>query len=1234
MRRLTAIVLLCVCASFAYAQNTGGELKGKILDKGNNEPLPFVNMILEQNGNQVAGGSTDFDGKYTIKPIPPGKYDLKVSYVGYKPKMITGIQVNFNKITFQDVLLESSAIAIEEFEVIEYSVPLIDKDGGASGQTVTREDIEKMPGRSALSIATTVGGVFSAEGSSDVNVRGSRSDGTYYYIDGIKVRGTSSLPKSAIEQVSVITGGLPANYGDATGGIISVTTRGASSFFFGGLEFLTSGFAPEIKLGNSGRGLGFDPYGYRLVEGSLSGPLWMKKDEEGKKTTPLLGFFLSGNYQNIYDGRPLFDGTMQVKDDVRAALVEKPFAEIEGESVAIYNTDFLSPNDFDTLRASANRKSQSMNLAGKIDVNLGTNMNLTFGGSAFYSKGRNFSRGNTLFNTNNNGLSTNLTWRAYTRFTQRFADANQEEQKSSIKNAFYTVMVDYSKIKGKTMNHKHEDDLFSYGYVGRFRTYKIPTYGYNPATFTLEHNGWRDTLVEFTPSAENPELAAITSQYYTLFDETAGHYENITQIEQGKGLLNGDQPESVYGLWSHFGTQFNGYSLSDATQFRVTASGSADVGDHAISLGFEYEQRSDRFFSVSPVRLWNRLELLVNNHVLEIDTNNVYIDDAGSFKRATYGRLNAAPGEFQASDAQAYVDYNLRLKLGLDPDGTDWVDAFAIDPEVYSLDMFSADELLNDGNNIVAYYGYDHTGKKLRSKPSFDDFFKGVDEENGNINTRLIPAFEPIYIAGYIMDKFAFDDIIFNVGVRVDRFDANQMVPKDPYSLHETVAANEQAAIDLLPEPEDGGSKVHPNNFGEGYVVYVNNLEDPTQISGYRRTEDNVWFNADGEEINDPSVIESSNGIAPLLVNKDRTALPNEKAFEDYTPQLVFMPRIAFSFPISDEATFFAHYDKLSQRPTSNQRLDPIGYYYLQNVRRTLSNPNLKPQKTTEYELGFQQVLTKSSSLKISAFYREQRDMIQALRLFSAYPADYTTYGNIDFGTVKGATVTYDLRRTGNVWMKLSYTLQFAEGTGSGSNTGLNLANTGQPNLVILSPYNFDQRHAIIGTIDYRYGSGTDYNGPILFNKPIFENTGINMVTNVGSGLPYSRSENIFIIGGQGNLVGTLNGSNLPWTIRSDVQIDRDFPLAFGKDEEKKKKAMLNVYFQINNVFNIRNITGVHRATGNPDDDGYLNSAQFQPVIEQQRSEEAYRMYYAMNVNNPFNWGIPRTIRLGMRFSF
>ena len=91
--------------------------------------------------------------------------------------------------------------------------------------------------------------------------------------------------------------------------------------------------------------------------------------------------------------------------------------------------------------------------------------------------------------------------------------------------------------------------------------------------------------------------------------------------------------------------------------------------------------------------------------------------------------------------------------------------------------------------------------------------------------------------------------------------------------------------------------------------------------------------------------------------------------FEDYTPETVFMPRIAFSFPISDEAQFFAHYDVLTQRPPDGNRLEPVDYLFMADrVGATLNNPNLKPEKTVDYELGFAKTLSLKSALKISAF--------------------------------------------------------------------------------------------------------------------------------------------------------------------------------------------------------------------------------------------------------------------------
>ena len=127
MIRNLLFTLLIVLSSGLLVFSQQGSLKGKILDKATGEPIPFCNVIVEVAGAQQGGSTTDFDGYYTIKPIQPGTYDVKASYVGYRPRMITGVIIRADKITFLDVDLEVSATMLETVEIFEYEVPLIQK---------------------------------------------------------------------------------------------------------------------------------------------------------------------------------------------------------------------------------------------------------------------------------------------------------------------------------------------------------------------------------------------------------------------------------------------------------------------------------------------------------------------------------------------------------------------------------------------------------------------------------------------------------------------------------------------------------------------------------------------------------------------------------------------------------------------------------------------------------------------------------------------------------------------------------------------------------------------------------------------------------------------------------------------------------------------------------------------------------------------------------------------------
>ncbi|MEN9334275.1 MAG: hypothetical protein RLY35_1455 [Bacteroidota bacterium] len=1253
MRKKVTLMLvgLLVTLTGAMAQNTG-TLKGKVTDKDTKQPLPFVNVILFLNGNLITGGATDIDGEYTIKPIDPGVYDVQFNFVGYTSQELKGVPISGGKIQFANTEL-SAGQELKTLEINEFKVPLIDKDGGASGGTVTREELARMPSRDALGLAQTVAGVSSAGTGGGISIRGARTGSTWVYIDGIKVRGSSSLPKSAIEEVSVITGGVPANIGDVTGGVINISLRSASANYTGGVEAISSGFQVNDKV------IGLDKYGYNLLEGSLSGPILFKKKADGSKGRPLLGFFLSSNYTDVVDGGPAFGGVYKMKQSALDQLRDNPLRQnIQADGTvngALYNADFLTADDFEKIDTRMNVRNRSLNMVGKVDLTASETMTLTVGGTAAYRRGNDFDYSNMLMNYDNNQQATDLDWRGYVKFSQRFK--NGEDETSTLKNVFYSIMADYSSSYRLRQDATHKDKLFRYGHVGSFDQLRARSYSLAPEGGYYVQNGWQDVNVAFTPSQYNPDLASVTSQFFNLFNtptsvnevvngtdvlitddgffDAANNeftteilqigespYASLTNIQGNNGLINGQLPNDTYGLWNYYGGQSNNYSVSSNKQFRVSGTGSADIGDHAIQVGFEFEQRRDAGYAIAPVGLWLRARQLANFHNRQLDTDNPTYFNQDGITYVNYGNLVGAD--------QFEFDYNLRESLGLDVNGTDYINVDALNPDDLSVSMFGADDLLNQGNNIVTYYGYDPYGNKLTGRrPTIDDFFSEEYSlaDGKSFKTRRIGAFEPTYISGYVMDKFAFDDLIFNVGLRIDRYDANQYVPIDPYVISEAYTAGE------VNFNKFGTSR--PSNIGDDYVVYVDNVEQPSAITGYR--DGNKWYNASGALVSDPFTSVASGGQVKPFLKVDPKAEMTSKSFKEYEPVVNFMPRIAFSFPISDEALFFAHYDVLTQRPTESNRFNPIDYLYLNTNRNVLlNNPNLKPERTVDYALGFQQVLSKTSSLKVEAFYRELRNMIQVRSFIGAYPATYKAFDNLDFGTVKGLTLSYDLRPTGNLWLKSSYTLQFADGTGSTTQTQLALINAGLPNLRTVNPVNYDQRHRIVTTVDYRYGSGADYNGPVWFNKPIFENTGVNFIANLGSGTPYTPQVIATPITGEVSPTteGSINGARLPWQFNVDMNIDRNFNVEMKGKDGKKKAANLNVYLWVNNVLNTMNIAGVYRFTGTPDDDGFLAAAQYQSQIESQNSPASFRNYYSMYVNNPYNLGSPRQIRLGLRFDF
>lgn len=1200
-------LLLLVLPALVGAQTA---LQGKIVDEETKEPVLFCNVALYKNDVLLQGVESDVDGNYAFSNIDPGTYDIEVSYVGYQTQRLAGILVVAGKVNRADVEL-SAGLVLDEVVVTDYKVPLIEQDNTTSGGVVTSEQIRNLPTKSISTIAATTAGISSRDGE-QVAIRGSRTNATYYYVDGVRVLQSSLIPQSEIDQLQVITGGIEARYGDVTGGIISITTKGPSNVFSGGVELESSQY--------------LDPFGYNELNAYLSGPILRNK--EGKS---ILGYRLAGRFRLREEDSPSTVDIYRAPAGLLSELEMNPTRTVGGSTFAA--GEFLHTEDVDRLQARPNEEEIAIDLTGKIDAQLTRNIDVTFSGS-YRNIEDQFTPSTAwgLLNYQNNPIQYDERIRGNFRFRHRLGggSSNENQRFRLIQNATYNVQLGYENAQQRSEDLRHEDNLFRYGHVGNFDFSWIPVEGestYSGGFNGVAHAGFLQVLNSpFDPSIYNPTLA----NYNQGIDQ-----ETFQNYRTYNGFISGSVG-SLWGIYNNVGTVYNSFNKVNVDRYTASLNasfdlvpGGSDRGRHSIEFGLLHEQTYSRSWGIAPFNLWEVARLQANRHIIGVDTNAVI----GSFEGVVLPQFTFE--EFQkliVEDDGRDFYRKIRSQLGLAL--TDYVNVDGINPDELSLDLFSPLELTDQ--RIVSFTGYDYLGNTLSNGVEFEDFFTSYGGD-GRRNFPIAPQ-KPIYQAAYIQDKFSFRDIIFRVGLRVDRFDANTKVLRDPYSLYEVMDAN--TFYDRFDEER-------PNNVSDDFKVYVTG-ENSTEVKAYRQGDQ--WFFANGTPANDGNVIFGGEIVYPKLYDErvndiKSNDFDHNQSFVDYKPQINWMPRLAVSFPISDIANFFAHYDVLVQRPPSNNNVTPLTWYYFEDDRYSSGNPisnsNLKPETTIDYEVGFQQKLSASSALKINAYYKELRDMIQQQTyLYIPSPINnYVTYGNSDFGTVKGFSLQYDLRRSINTTLQANYTLQFADGTGSDVNSQQGLTTRG--NLRTLFPLSRDERHAFKFTFDYRYGSGSSYNGPQLFGKNILSDFGINLQSFIVSGRPYTKRIRAQPFGGTG-FFGSINGARLPWTFSIDMRVDKSFRVPTANP---KKPLSFNLSLRILNLLNSVNVRSVYPVSGSPYDSGFILSSDGQSTLENIRNtgelvneagrdELAYRNAFDWVVASPNNFYLPRRIFLGLRFDF
>ena len=225
MKQFVLILTLFFGVSGVFAQQYG-EIHGVIKDK-NGLTLPGATVIASTD-NSSHPVITDMDGKFKIKPLVPGIYKITVTFIGMQSFEINSVPVYADDVNvLSSIELKEARIDLPEAEVYTYVDPLIRKDG-VSKAIIRAADIKHNPARRNIQgmIATITPQVTVNPATQELHFKGSRSGAVVYFVDGMKINGQfAGLPTAGIGSMSVYTGGVPAKYGDTTGGVIVIESK-------------------------------------------------------------------------------------------------------------------------------------------------------------------------------------------------------------------------------------------------------------------------------------------------------------------------------------------------------------------------------------------------------------------------------------------------------------------------------------------------------------------------------------------------------------------------------------------------------------------------------------------------------------------------------------------------------------------------------------------------------------------------------------------------------------------------------------------------------------------------------------------------------------------------------------------------------------------------------------------------------------------------------------------------
>lgn len=213
--KILGAFLLAILLSAPNVQAQLGKVFGKVLDGG--ETMPLTRVELRDGQTVLARSMSDMEGNYEIAKIEPGQYQVVV--ISGDVEQEFGIVISPGETEIKDLALN----ALDDVQIWHGEKEIFTVDPG-DPITVTRREIKESGIRDPEDIIAGYGPVYQADQGDPLNIRGGRTGGIITIQDGMKLVGPSDVPARAINQVTLLDSGIPAEFGDLTSGVLIINT--------------------------------------------------------------------------------------------------------------------------------------------------------------------------------------------------------------------------------------------------------------------------------------------------------------------------------------------------------------------------------------------------------------------------------------------------------------------------------------------------------------------------------------------------------------------------------------------------------------------------------------------------------------------------------------------------------------------------------------------------------------------------------------------------------------------------------------------------------------------------------------------------------------------------------------------------------------------------------------------------------------------------------------------------